>query len=195
MSLDAEITTIQEITQQSIDRFRQEQWQRIATQHMDGEGGKPGDQEAFMTAWTRAETFLERARWAFAIAVDVMGRVADTMGWPWITPLRWTWHSFWSVEYLMGYAKGRVSTTNGDGGTPVISTYTALVSVDVWGEDHTYEPDWVPELTFCFPDHCEFIELTDDLVGDEARLRELCAAAIVEAYRKYALSDEFAPPM
>ena len=95
----------------------------------------------------------------------------------------------------MGYVKGGVYTANVHEGTPSISTYTALVSVDVWREDHAYEPDWIPELSFCFPDHCECLELTDELVSDETTFRTACAAAIVVAYREYALSDEFVPPM
>ena len=195
MNLETEITTIQEITGQSIERFRQEQWQRMAARHVDGDGCKLGDRETFMEARAGAETFLGRARWAFPIAVDVMGEVADAMGWPWMTPLRCRWLSFWCAEYLMGYVKGRAYTANGHEGTPSLSTYTAFVSVDVWGEDHAYEADWVPELSFCFPDHCECLELTEELVSDETTFRTACAAAIVVAYREYAMSDEFVPPM
>jgi hypothetical protein len=193
--LDTEIVAIQEITEQSIDRFRQEQWQRMAARHIDGDGCKLGDRGAFMAAQAGAEAFLERARWAFPIAAEVMGEVADAMGWPWVIPLRWKWLNFWSAEYLMGYATGRTCPVNGQEGKHEVSTYTASVSIDVWGQDHAYEPDWVPELSLGFPDHYEYLELTEEMVSDERAFREACAAAIVKAYREYALSDGFVPPM
>ena len=89
MNLDTEIATIQEMAGQSIERFRQEQWQRMAARHVGGDGCKLGDRETFMAARARAERFLERARWALPIAIDVMGEVVDAMGWFWMTPLRW----------------------------------------------------------------------------------------------------------
>jgi len=197
MNLDTEITTIQEITGQSIERFRQEQWQKMdaSASGIDRDGCRLGDYEAFITAQTRAETFLERARWAFPIALEMMAEVANTMSWPWITPVRWTWFICWGAELLIGYVRERVYTADGQAGTLRIRACTAEVGIDVWGEAYAHEPDWVPDLAFCFADQCQVIPLSDDLVGDEARLRELCAAAIIEAYRVYALSDEFVPPL
>ncbi len=132
MNLETKITTMQAITRQAIDRFRQEQWRRAAPPCAASEGWQIGDRETFILARARAETFLERARWAFPIAVEVMGQVADAMGWPWITPQCWKWTNVWSVDYYIGYAKDRA--------------LTASVGVDVWGEGFDYEPDWVPRL-------------------------------------------------
>ena len=57
------------------------------------------------------------------------------------------------------------------------------------------EPDWVPELCFSFVESDRWLELTAEMVSDETAFREACAVAIVEAYREYALSDEFVPPV
>lgn len=194
MNLETQIAAIQEIRGQSLERFRQERWQRLAARRLDGDGCELGDRESFLAARARAETFLERARWAFPLAVEAMGEVADAMGWPWVTPQRWTWRNFWRVEYLMGYAAGKTHAVGSDEDSQVL-TYTASVSIDLWGEGCAYEPDWVPELSFSFVESCRWLELTEELVSDERTFREACAAAIVEAYREYALSDEFVPPV
>ena len=194
MNLETPIAAIQEIRGQSLERFRQERWQRLAARRLDGDGCELGDRESFLAARARAETFLERARWAFPLAVEAMGEVADAMGWPWVTPQRWKWRNFWRVEYLMGYAAGKTYAVGGDEDSQVL-TYTASVSIDLWGEGCAYEPDWVPELSFGFVESYRWLELTEELVSDERTFREACAAAIVEAYREYALSDEFVPPV
>jgi hypothetical protein len=187
--LDTEIAVIREMQQQSFERFDCEQWQVLAARHVsDSHGFKLGDRQAFAAARVRAETFFDRGRWVLAIAVDVMTELADAMGWVLLVPTYEDWSSYWKVEYLMGYASGRAHADGAHAETRV-STYTVSVGIDIWEHDHSYDPDWVPELAICFPDNCEFVALTDELVGDESRFREACAAAIVEAYRQYALPD------
>lgn len=195
MNLETQITTIQEIRRQSRERFRQERWQRIAARRIDGDGCELGDREIFLAARARAETFVERACWAFPLAVEAIGEVADAMGWPWVTPQRWKWRNFWRVEYLMGYAAGKAHTAIGNEDSLQVVTYTASVSIDLWAEGCAYEPDWVPELCFSFVESDRWLELTAEMVSDETAFREACAVAIVEAYREYALSDEFVPPV
>ena len=194
MNLEIEIATIQEIRRLSLERFRQERWQKLAAQSIDGDGCELGDREAFLAARAGAETFVERARWVFPLAVEAMGQVADAMGWPWVTPQRWTWLNFWRAEYLMGYATGKAHAAGSDRDSQVL-TYMASVSIDLWAEGCAYEPDWVPELCFTFVESDRWLELTAEMVSDETAFREACAAAIVEAYREYALSDEFVPPV
>ena len=131
MNLETEIATIQEIRRLSLERFRQERWQRLAARHVDGDGCELGDRETFLAARAGAETFVERARWAYPRAVEAMGEVADAMGWPWVTPQRWTWLNFWRAEYLMGYATGKAHPAGGNQDSQVL-TYTASVSIDLW---------------------------------------------------------------
>ncbi len=193
MNLETQIATIQEITRQSIERFRQKQWQRVVARSIDGGECTLGDCETFMAGRARAEALVEKARRAFPIAVEAMGEVADAMGWPWVTPGRWKWLNFWRVEYLMGYAAGKACTASSGEGILKVCTCTASVGIDVWRDAEEYEPDLVPVLSFCFLDHCEWLELTEGLVSDERMFREVCASAIVKAYRAYALADEFVP--
>jgi hypothetical protein len=194
MNLETEIAAMQEIRRQSLERFRQERWRRLVAMNVDGDGCALGDSEAFLAARAGAETFMARARWAFPLAVEAMGEVADAMGWPWLTPQRWTWRNFWCAEYLLGYATGKAHPAGSDRDSQV-SIYTASVSIDLWAEGCACESDWVPELCFTFVESDRWLELTAEMVSDETAFREACAVAIVEAYREYALSDEFVPPV
>lgn len=193
MTVDT-VDAIREMTLEKIDKFRQERLDGM-TGDIESSLGSHRDVLSRWSEWWT--TWVDIGKWAFPIAVEEMGRVADAMGWPCLVPKWFTTRGFWAIQWIMGY-ESRMRKAEGDGRPWIVKNMvTAVAVVNVWCDDGS-----VPNNGFCadvgfgFGDcHYQFVSLAPPAVDSEASFRAACREAILGSYREYMESGEYIPTL